>query len=234
MMGQVKNNACRATLGESTEMYLLAVLLLEERSEEATVSLLAGEMGLGMSTVSEKVRRLTEAGLLHHEWREGVGLSRKGRSIAGRVLRRRRLVESFLVNKAGYSPDEAAEEACILEHAVSDRLADAIDMMLGFPETDPQGRRIPSRDGRLEMQNSVPLSDLATGSEGQLYAVTAARQEILQYFNSIGVRPGARCRIQEEAPFEGPLVVSIDGARGVVMSRELASMLHVLKSRDVL
>src|SRR3954464_8137540 len=119
----------------------------------------AAALGVTPGTATTMVKALAESGLAEYEPYSGVRLSGAGERLAGLVLRRHRLVELFLVQVMGMSWDEVHDEAEQLEHAVSDRLIDRIDDMLGRPARDPHGDPIPNPDGAIA---SRPLDNLLT------------------------------------------------------------------------
>src|SRR5215510_2647144 len=109
----------------------------------------ANALGVTPGTATTMVKALAESGLAEYEPYSGVRLTRSGEKLAGRVLRRHRLVELFLVQVMGMSWTEVHEEAEQLEHAVSDRLIERIDDMLGHPSTDPNGDTIPDAESTV-------------------------------------------------------------------------------------
>ncbi|UZJ39858.1 metal-dependent transcriptional regulator [Prosthecochloris sp. SCSIO W1102] len=213
-------------LSESSEMYIQTVFRLSEKNGEVTIGMIAEAMGYSLSTVSEKVKKLTDQGLLLHEWREGVALSNDGKRLAAKLLRKRRLVETFLVRMAGYSPYEVHEDACRLEHVVSERLTDALDKMLGYPARDPHGHPIPSAEGELNGRETVPLSAIAPGSQAKVSAICTTDIEKMKYINQLGFLPDNMCRVIEKAPFDGPVMVAMNG-KNVPVSLSLASLIEV-------
>lgn len=213
-------------LSESSEMYLQTVFRLSEKRKEITIGQIAEAMGHSLSTVSEKVRKLTEQGLLLHEWREGVALSDSGRYVAVKLLRKRRLIETFLVRMAGYSPYEVHQDACRLEHVVSERLTEALDKMLDFPERDPHGHMIPSADGELPIAGTVPLSKIGQGIAARISVIHATDIEVMKYIDHLGFKPDRICRIVDKAPFDGPLTVAMNG-KNVAVAASLASLIEV-------
>ncbi len=213
-------------LSESSEMYLQTVFRLVEKNGEATVGQIAEVMGHSLSTVSEKVRKLTEQGLLVHEWREGVSLSESGRRAAGKVLRKRRLIETFLVRMAGYSPYEVHEDACRLEHVVSERLTDALDNMLDYPDRDPHGHPIPSQEGEVEQVATLPLSAAEPGEKVRVAVISVTDVEMMKYIDQLGFRPDSTCTIVEKKPFDGPVIVAING-KETPIAVSLASVILV-------
>src|SRR3954465_4187793 len=130
---------------------------------------LAGSLGIVPGTATTMVKALAESGVAHYEPYAGVRLSSAGQKLAAMVLRRHRLIELFLVRVMGMSWTEVHDEAEHLEHAVSDRLIDRIDAMLGRPAVDPHGDPIPDQDGVLERRPldsllSCPLRERVTVS----------------------------------------------------------------------
>ena len=213
-------------LSESSEMYLQAILRLSEKNNEVTIGQIAQAMGYSLSTVSEKVKKLTDQGLLLHEWREGVALSEEGRRIAAKLLRKRRLIETFLVRMAGYSPYEVYQDACRLEHVVSERLTEALDRILEYPARDPHGHPIPSAEGTLRAKKTFPLSAIDTGIEVKIWAISTTDIEKMKYIDQLGFKPDKTCRIMEKAPFDGPLIIAMNN-RNVPVAQSLASYIEV-------
>lgn len=213
-------------LSESSEMYLQAVFRLSEKNSEVTIGQIADAMGHSLSTVSEKVRRLTDQGLLLHEWREGVALSEEGERVAGKLLRKRRLIETFLVRMAGYLPYEVHEDACRLEHVISERLTEALDRMLDYPRSDPHGHPIPSSGGELNKKDTVPLSTIGPGDQARVAAICTRDAEMMKYINELGLHPDSTCKVIEKAPFDGPVIVAMNG-KNVAVAASLASLIEV-------
>ena len=134
--------------------YLKAIWNAQEWSPEGapqkvSTKMLAEKIGVSASTASESIRKLAEQGLVDHEKYGAVTLTEAGRRAALEMVRRHRLLETFLVNELGYAWDEVHDEAEVLEHAVSDRLVARIDAKLGFPQRDPHGDPIPATDGQV-------------------------------------------------------------------------------------
>ena len=199
------------TLGESNDMYLLTVFRLVERGGEVSISHLAEATGHSMSTVSEKVRRLTRRGYLLHEWRGAVTLSAEGWRYAGRLLRKRRLIETFLVCMAGYNVYDVHVDACRLEHVISDRLTDALERMLDYPRHDPHGHPIPDKEGAISTAYTVSLSMLDEGGRAEVVSLNSEDMERLKYLDELGFSPGVTLRLLHKAPFDGPLTIDMNG-----------------------
>ena len=102
---------------------------------------------------------------------EGVRLTESGRALALRVLRRHRLIELFLAQTLQLSWDEVHEEAENMEHAISDRVVDRIDEVLGHPSTDPHGDPIPRADGTIAFAENQNLAEWRPGRPFRLVRV---------------------------------------------------------------
>lgn len=201
---------------EATENLFAAIYRLTCDSSYASTKDIADSLGVSMPTVSEKIVRMAEQGYLDHKWRKGVALTQKGRLIALRVLRKHRLIETLLVEVLKFTIDEVNEEACRLEHAVSDRLTDAIDAILGYPNVDPHGHPIPSKEGTIGEFAYQPLSDALSGWTVVVKQVSDRDRDQLHYLRGLGIVPGARISVLDVAPFDGPLSLNIDGKTVVV------------------
>ena len=130
--------------------YLKVIWTAQEWSlEKVSTKMLAERIGVSASTASESIRKLADQGLVNHEKYGAVTLTEAGRRAALAMVRRHRLMETFLVRELGYSWDEVHDEAEVLEHAVSDRMLDRIDAKLGHPTRDPHGDPIPAADGQV-------------------------------------------------------------------------------------
>ncbi len=170
------------------EDYLKVVHNAEEWSDApVTTSVLAERLGVGAPTVSETLRRLAARGWVEHERYGAVTLTEEGRRLALQVVRRHRLVETWLVVGLGYTWDEVHEEAEVLEHAVSDRFLERIDARLGRPARDPHGDPIPTADGHVPALDAVPLADLAPGERGVVVRVHDGDPAVLRECEAAGV-----------------------------------------------
>ncbi len=130
----------------AVEDYLKHILLLANDSPELVpMGALASSLEVVPGTVTTMVKSLAAEGLVEHEPRAGVRLTESGRRMALGVIRRHRLVETFLVNVLKMDWSDVHSEAEQLEHAVSEDVLDRLDALLGHPATDPHGDPIPSR-----------------------------------------------------------------------------------------
>ncbi len=218
-------------VSESTEMYLITVYRLTTRQSQTTVRELADHLGVALSSTSEKVRTLTEQGYLDHAWREGISLTDLGWRIALQVLRKNRLAATFLIRLLDYSLEEALDESCDLEHAISSRLTLRLERFLGNPTVDPYGQPIPTSDGSMETQAFPYLINVPVGSTVKICRLDTMNGERLAYLQSLGILPGVIITVQEVAPFEGPLMIAL-GKKSFPLSRSLAADIGVLLEQE--
>jgi DtxR family Mn-dependent transcriptional regulator len=135
----------------------------EWQPEPITSGALAARLGLAASSVTEMVKKLVAQRLVVHEPYGAVELTPDGTALALRMIRRHRLIETWLVEHIGYSWDEVHDEAEVLEHSMSDRLLAAIDEQLGHPVRDPHGDPIPAPDGSVHQPAAVRLAEAGGG-----------------------------------------------------------------------
>jgi DtxR family Mn-dependent transcriptional regulator len=171
------------------------------------------------------LRRLEVAGLLADSAGGGIALSEHGERHATDVIRRHRLIESFLVQAAGMSWDEVHAEAEALQHVASELLIDRIDAVLGHPRRDPHGDPIPPPSGDHVEDWSPALADAPEGARFQVDRVSDDESLALRYLAGLGIRPGVMLRIAEREPFGGPLWVEIDGHRRA-LGTQLTHLVH--------
>lgn len=211
------------------EDYLRAIYSAAEWDEDGIgVSDLAHLMGVVPSTASENVRRLREAGLVDHQPYQRVRLTEEGRAQAVRMVRRHRILETFLHRYLGFSWDEVHEEAEELEHAVSDRFIDRIDKVLGFPALDPHGDPIPGPDGSLADIEPISLQDAEVGQRRQIARIRDAEPAVLRYFEARGIVPSAWITIRERIAGTGIVSVEVDG-RELDLAEHLAASIRVIR-----
>jgi DtxR family Mn-dependent transcriptional regulator len=159
----------------------------EWQPEPITSSQLAGRLGLAPSSVTEMVKKLVGQGLVEHAPYGAITLTATGRAQALRMVRRHRLIETWLVQQFGYTWDEVHDEAEVLEHTLSDRLLDAIDEQLGRPVRDPHGDPIPTDDGDVVQPQAVLLAHVESGRRGRVTRISDRDPEVLRDLTVAGI-----------------------------------------------
>ena len=214
-------------LSRSIEDYLKVIYLLESGGAPAQTSAIAETLDLAPPSVSGMLKRLAENRLIEHEPYRGVTLTSAGRRVALRIVRRHRILESYLMSKLGYDWDTVHDEAERLEHAASDQLVERMAMALGNPRYDPHGSPIPTPAGDIEEPDVVSLDSVPVGRTAELRMVSDTEPERLRYLASLGLKPGTRFEVVARQPFRGPVTLRLAGAipRDQVIGFELAASL---------
>ncbi|MDN4614240.1 metal-dependent transcriptional regulator [Leifsonia sp. F6_8S_P_1B] len=196
----------------------------EWEGDPVTVKQLSSRMGVRAATVSDAIRRLAEQGLVAHEPYGGIELTEAGRRHAVQMVRRHRLIETFLVAELGYGWDEVHDEAEVLEHAVSDELVARIDRRLGHPARDPHGDPIPTADGEPRRPAAVALLSAPAGVPLTVARISDADPAVLRYLGERGLRLDAVLQVDEHRAFAGDVTVLIDGATIVLGATAAAAV----------
>lgn len=179
-------------LSSSEEDYLKAVYGLGEwDSRPVTTGAVAVKLGVSPASATAMVAKLVGRGLLDHPPYGSVSLTGEGRHAALSIVRRHRLIETFLVGELGYAWDEVHDEAELLEHTVSARFIDRLDARLGRPDSDPHGDPIPTADGDLRLPDAVRL-DLAPEGRGVVVRVSDVDPSLLRACAAEGILPGTQ------------------------------------------
>ena len=210
----------------TVEQYLKTLLLLERRDELVPVPMkvLADAMSVTPGTVTSMAKHLAQQKLVTYIPRRGVELSASGRELALTILRRHRLLESFLQRVLGYDWGEVHAEAEELEHVVSEKFVDKVDELLGFPTADPHGDPIP-RGGVIDSPQTRPVSELDTGRQAELAQVVDFDADFLALLQDHNIVPGASVRVTTRDPRTRTL--TLDAGHGALtISTDLAGMIR--------
>lgn len=215
----------------SIEDYVKVIYSFTEwQDKPITSSQLAQRLGVANSSVSEMVRKLKEQGLVDHKPYSAITLTDNGIRLALSMVRRHRLIETYLVQELGYSWDEVHDEAEHLEHAVSDTFIERMAEKLGNPLRDPHGDPIPAADGSVKMPPAHRLSELDEGHTGRITRISDENPDLLRYLSAEEIDLDANVEVVGRKPFGGPLVVRIgsgDVRREFDLADEITSALWV-------
>ncbi|MEO8284487.1 MAG: metal-dependent transcriptional regulator [Pseudarthrobacter sp.] len=184
----------------------------EWQDKPITSSQLAQRLGVANSSVSEMVRKLKDQGLVDHKPYSAITLTPAGIRLALSMVRRHRLIETYLVQELGYSWDEVHDEAELLEHAVSDTFIERMAAKLGDPQRDPHGDPIPTADGAVLMPEAHLLGELDPGHTGRITRISDENPDLLRYLAAENIDLDADVEVMGRKPFGGALVVRINNA----------------------
>ncbi|MGA9872331.1 MAG: metal-dependent transcriptional regulator [Rhodococcus sp. (in: high G+C Gram-positive bacteria)] len=190
--------------------YLKVIWTASEWSEDAvSTKMLSERIGVSASTVSEAIRKLADQGMVDHARYGAISLTERGRAAAMVMVRRHRLIETYLVRELGYGWDEVHDEAEILEHAVSDLMVARIDAKLGFPQRDPHGDPIPSVDGAITSPEATRLSEYVDGQHGRVARISDSDPAMLRYFDSVGITLDLTITVVERRDYAGTVAIRL-------------------------
>lgn len=195
----------------TVENYLKQLYLEQQHAPHQLVAMgkLATIMNVVPGTATSMVKTLADSGLVTYEPREGVRLTSNGEQLALHVLRRHRLVELFLVKVLGLDWSEVHAEAEELEHAISDKVLDRIDEILGHPSVDPHGDPIPSPEGNVEETDLQSLADCPLDTPLRVARVVDQSPRFLQFVNRCGLTPGVELIIESRDPMSDAVDIQL-------------------------
>ena len=227
----------------AVEDFLRTVYELQQGISPVTTTQIGRRLHVTAPSVHDMIRRLgprpadsdslsqsyPPMPLLDHQPYHGVRLTPEGKLIALQVIRRRRLLKQYLVQKLGYGWDEVDPEADRLEHAVSERLTERLAIVLGNPQADPQGDPIPDKGGSVRpCAAEIALVDMGVGQHGVITRVADYSAELLRFLGDLGVQPGVELRVVDRSPLGDTVTVQIGSAASLyVLSELVASHLRV-------
>jgi DtxR family Mn-dependent transcriptional regulator len=218
-----------ATLSKSERETLKAVYrLTAPRSgapQAAHTGALAEALGVSPGTVTATVKRLAERRLADHTPYKGVELTDVGRRLAIGAIRRHRIVERFLSDMLGYAWNEADRLAPAFEHDLPDEVFERLFVALHRPTTCPHGFPIPAPEV-TEIQALPPLYSLEPGDVAVVAVPGSTDQELVDFLETLGLRPGVSVEVREKHPFDGPLVLVVAGFDRTI-SHRIAQQIYV-------
>ena len=195
---------------------------------DAHTGVLADRLGLAPGTVTATIKRLADRGLVDHKPYRGVVLTEGGRLAAIASIRRLRIVERFLADMLGYAWNEADRLAIRFEHELPDEVEDRLFVALDRPQTCPHGFPIPAKE-TAELPLMPPLYALEPGDTAIVAVPGSTDPEIVAFLETLGLRPGVRVEIKEKHPFDGPLVLRVEGEVRT-LGATVANQVYVQKS----
>lgn len=223
--GETPSRVGGAALSRSRQDYLKALYALGLEGPSVTTSSLAERLGVSAPSVTNMLGRLADEDLVRHAPRAGARLTARGRTQALALIRRHRILETFLVRVLGLDWSDVHEDAEVLEHHVSDRVLEALDRLVGHPAEDPHGHAIPDRDGHMPRRALVPLAELGRGASGTVRELRDRDRPRMARWKEAGLVPGATVRVAEVRRLDDVMELDVDGRRLVTGSEGVDGVL---------
>ncbi|CAM1342920.1 Iron-dependent repressor [Tenacibaculum aestuarii] len=216
---------------QSEENYIKTIYHLEADFKKGiSTNAIAKKLDTKASSVTDMIKKLSEKDVVTYKKYQGVTLTDFGKKTAANIVRKHRLWEVFLVDKLNFSWDEVHEVAEQLEHIKSPKLINELDAFLEYPKRDPHGDPIPDKEGNLQVIEKSLLSTLKENEIGVCVGVDDSSSEFLRFLDKQGVALGKQIKVIEKEPFDGSLVIEMDG-KTLSVSNKIASNLYIQKSR---
>ena len=211
---------------ESREMYLKSIYELSTDGELVAVSLIAKRIGVSAVSATEMIKRLEEHGLINHTPYKGVALTKEGKQRALIVVRRQRLWGRFLADHLMIPWAQVYDISCRLEHATDSAVTEALAVFLKHPKICPHGHPIPEADGSVEETPAYPLNEINCEVEVKIIRINQPELALCEYLEERRLLPGATLKIVDEAPYNGPFTVNLDG-KEIALGREISARVLV-------
>jgi len=219
-------------MSSSTEEYLEALYNLTQDGESVSTSDIAKRLHIAAASVTEMLKKLAENGYVNYSRYLGVTLTTKGFEIAEKMTRKHRLLERFLHDILHIGNDKVHNEACAMEHALSDETERALCQTLESPAKCPDDEKVipPCNLGfsncvechdwsgdNLEKvgkrnANVTSMASLKEKQEGTI-AFIRGDNKVLRRLLDMGLTPGTKIRVSKIAPLKGPMEIALRGSK---------------------
>ncbi len=211
-------------LSRSRQDYLKALLQLADRSP-VPVTTLARHLGVSAPSVTNMLARLEDERLVSLHHRGAARLTPEGGRQALRIVRRHRILETFLVRALGLDWSDVHEDAEVLEHHVSERVLDALDRFMKHPTEDPHGHPIPDARGRLARRALAPIGELPAGARAVVREIRDRDRARMTRWKQAGLVPGAQLVVRSANRDDDVFEIEVAGRRLVSGSEGLDGVL---------
>ncbi|MDA8345444.1 MAG: metal-dependent transcriptional regulator [Thermaerobacter sp.] len=222
----VDSMAKNAPLSRSREDYLAHIYRIQAVGHNVNTGEVAQHLGVTPASTSAMFKRLAQEGLVNYKSYSGVSLTEEGERAASHVVRRHRVIERFLTDILGIGWERVDEFANRMEHAMPDEVLEAIERLLGGPDTCPHGYPIPSEEGKLAVATGQPVEALVAGEWAVIRHVDESDTELLRHLRERGLVPGTLLQVAETNLIDGTRTLRI-GDSTLVVGQRIARALFV-------
>ncbi len=213
----------------SKEDYLRVIYKNLEEMEIVNPATIAEQLNISNSAVTDMLKKLTREKYVSYTPYKGIQLLEKGKAEAIKLVRRHRIWETFLYKVVGLSYHQIDEEAENLEHSSSDNLIDKLEEIMNYPEFDPHGHPIPTKNGKIPRQKkAIPLEQLELSSSGIIQRVNDHSKELLKYLYESGLVVGKKVTVLEKRQFDNSMVVKVEN-KSQTISEKISRNIFVEK-----
>jgi len=214
-------------LSIAEENYIKSIYHLQQLHESVNTNALADHLKTRPASITDMLKKLQSKGLVLYNPYKGFKLSRDGNKAALMIIRRHRLWEVFLVDQLHFSWEEIHEVAEELEHVRSKKLIDKLDAFLSHPKFDPHGDPIPDSNGRVSVQQQLPLSELPLNKQAVITSVQNQSTELLSFLTSHHIMIGTRLEVKRKLPFDNSIEIKFKNRQSLNISEQVANAIQV-------
>lgn len=213
-------------LSQSVQDYLKTIYKLQQDEELVSTTSISKEMNISGASVTGMLKKLYSMKLVDYSSYKGVRLTEDGSKIALEILRHHRLIEVYLRESLGFSLAKIHDEACVLEHYVSDEFVEKIEGLLNDKQYSPFGNPIPSKDGIISKESIIPLTNVRIKEKYLIKRISDTNVEMIEYFEKMGILPGVEIKVLAKAPFSGPVTIEYNNKEEII-GNEVAKSIFV-------
>jgi len=216
-------------ISQTTGDYLKLIHKLTLEGKPANTTTLANLMNVSPASVSEMIQKLskTDPALLVYKKYQGVKLTPDGQHAAIKLIRRHRLLETFLSEILNYPLEKIHDEACVLEHFISDEFESSLAKLLGDPDFTPHGEPIPNRQLVFPVRGIKPLDRCAINEELVIQQVPDTDPELLLFLSIHNLIPGAAAKVIDIRPFDGNMTIILGDGSTLVLGPSITSKIFI-------
>jgi DtxR family Mn-dependent transcriptional regulator len=202
-------------------IYFLAFPIGEYRpaGESAIAARVAEMLGVSRASAGEMLKRLEADGLVERGEQKEAILTDSGIERAERVVRKHRIIERFLTDFMGYTPEESHIQADELGDTFTEEMIERIDERLGHPDRCPHGWPVDTVAEQAENRELVALSELQPGERATIVRLAEHDGELLHWFYDEGLAPGTRVQVRAAQPAAGQLDVIVNGTERAIAEK---------------
>jgi DtxR family transcriptional regulator, Mn-dependent transcriptional regulator len=226
---------------EQVEEYLEAIYDIAGTEGSAKTTAIARCLNVSPASVTEALQSMAAKGLLQYEPYKGARLTTEGLGIATSIKRKHRLLEVFLTDVLHINSANVHDEACKMEHTLSEETEDALCKMLNAPARCPHGSpitpcnkgvstcdecdRAASIETHAGARHIVPITDLKPCEKGVI-AFLRGDKKVVQRLSDLGLTLKTEVEMMRRAPLNGPVEVCVRRTKLAIAS-EIADNIFV-------
>jgi DtxR family Mn-dependent transcriptional regulator len=228
----------------SIQEYLETIYKLSHNGERVKTTKISKNLEISPGSVTQMIKKLEELGYVNYSQYKGVKLTKTGLKEAKKVTRKHRLLERFLRDILKLKDNIIHEQACEMEHSLSDEAERAMCQVLEHPDKCPGESLIPACDFPFKSceecmthrseevsevgkrnENLIPIMELKKNQEGKISFIRGD-YKVIRRLLDMGITIGAMINVIKVAPLSGPVEVAIRGSK-LAIGRDIACNVFV-------